>query len=117
MEPEAPAAQAYAHVASPVGAAEEAGPSEPIVPYPPPPAPELRAEVPEEPPATGPSLPEASAHVSAIPEVFEPVPGEGKDLAAELKAAEETVEEEVRAILTGVLDRLGAAHHRPFSRS
>jgi hypothetical protein len=39
------------------------------------------------------------------------------DLAAELKAAEEAAEAEVTAILTGVLDRLGAAHHRPFSRS
>ncbi|HEY1833576.1 MAG TPA: hypothetical protein VGG08_04005 [Solirubrobacteraceae bacterium] len=35
------------------------------------------------------------------------------DLAAELRAAEE----QVTAVLTGVLDRLGAAHHRPFSRS
>lgn len=35
------------------------------------------------------------------------------DLAAELRAAEE----EVTAMLTAVLDRLGAAHHRPFSRS
>jgi hypothetical protein len=24
--------------------------------------------------------------------------------------------EQVEAVLTGVLDRLGAAHHRPFSR-
>ncbi len=39
------------------------------------------------------------------------------DLAAELKAAEEAAEEEVTAILKSVLDRLGAAHHRPFSRS
>jgi hypothetical protein len=39
------------------------------------------------------------------------------DLAAELKAAEEAAEEEVRAILKSVLDRLGAAHHRPFSRA
>jgi hypothetical protein len=40
-----------------------------------------------------------------------------EDLAAELKAAEETAAEEVKAVLTGMLDRLGAAHHRPFSRS
>ncbi len=43
-------------------------------------------------------------------------PGEAEprvDPGAELKVAEE----EVRTILTGVLDRLGAAHHRPFSRS
>jgi hypothetical protein len=39
------------------------------------------------------------------------------DLAAELREAEEASTEEVRAVLTAVLDRLGAAHHRPFSRS
>ena len=40
-----------------------------------------------------------------------------KDIAAELQAAEESAAAEVTAILTGVLDRLGAAHHRPFSRA
>ena len=45
-----------------------------------------------------------------------------EDLAAELMAAEEIAAEQVSteqvtAVLTGVLDRLGAAHHRPFSRS
>jgi hypothetical protein len=39
------------------------------------------------------------------------------DMGAELKAAEEVAAEEVTAVLTGVLDRLGAAHHRPFSRA
>ncbi|HSZ05066.1 MAG TPA: hypothetical protein VK778_07685 [Solirubrobacteraceae bacterium] len=39
------------------------------------------------------------------------------DISAELMAAEEVAEEEVTAVLTAVLDRLGAAHHRPFSRS
>jgi hypothetical protein len=38
-------------------------------------------------------------------------------IAAELEQAEETAEEQVTAVLTGVLDRLGAAHHRPFSRA
>jgi hypothetical protein len=33
------------------------------------------------------------------------------------KLAEELAAEEVTAVLTGVLDRLGAAHHRPFSRA
>jgi hypothetical protein len=37
--------------------------------------------------------------------------------AAELERAEQAVEEQVTAVLTGVLDRLGAAHHRPFSRA
>jgi hypothetical protein len=44
------------------------------------------------------------------------------DISAELMAAEEVAAahvtaEEVTAVLTAVLDRLGAAHHRPFSRS
>jgi len=39
------------------------------------------------------------------------------DISAELKAAEEVAAEEVTAVLTAVLDRLGAAHHRPFSRA
>jgi len=36
---------------------------------------------------------------------------------AELQAAEEAAQDELAALLTAVLDRLGAAHHRPFSRS
>ena len=40
-----------------------------------------------------------------------------RDAAAELAAAEEVAVEQVAAVLSGVLDRLGAAHHRPFSRS
>jgi hypothetical protein len=39
------------------------------------------------------------------------------DISAEIEAAEEVAAEQVTAVLTGVLDRLGAAHHRPFSRS
>ncbi len=39
------------------------------------------------------------------------------DLSAELQAAEEVAVEQVTAVLSGVLDRLGAAHHRPFSRA
>jgi hypothetical protein len=43
------------------------------------------------------------------------------DISAELMAAEDVTAEEVTAevtaVLTAVLDRLGAAHHRPFSRS
>jgi hypothetical protein len=38
-------------------------------------------------------------------------------IEAELERAEEAAEEQVTAVLTGVLDRLGAAHHRPFSRA
>jgi hypothetical protein len=40
-----------------------------------------------------------------------------QDIAAELMAAEEVAAEEVTAVLAAVLDRLGAAHHRPFSRA
>ncbi len=39
------------------------------------------------------------------------------DISAELMAAEELGAEEVTKVLTAVLDRLGAAHHRPFSRA
>jgi hypothetical protein len=39
------------------------------------------------------------------------------DIAAELRAAEEAQTAAVTAVLTAALDRLGAAHHRPFSRS
>jgi len=39
------------------------------------------------------------------------------DVSADLKAAEEMTTEEVTAVLMAVLDRLGAAHHRPFSRA
>jgi len=39
------------------------------------------------------------------------------DIAAELAALEESMAAETIAVLTSVLDRLGAAHHRPFSRA
>jgi hypothetical protein len=38
------------------------------------------------------------------------------DLSAELASVEAQMAEETTELLTGVLDRLGAAHHRPFSR-
>jgi hypothetical protein len=38
------------------------------------------------------------------------------DLAAELASVEAQMAQETTELLTGVLDRLGAAHHRPFSR-
>jgi hypothetical protein len=55
--------------------------------------------------ATGEESPERAASEPAV------------DLAVELRQAEEAASEEVTAVLRGVLDRLGAAHHRPFSRS
>jgi hypothetical protein len=47
----------------------------------------------------------------------EEAPEDNHDISAELKAAEEIAAEHVTAVLTSVLDRLGAAHHRPFSRA
>jgi hypothetical protein len=38
------------------------------------------------------------------------------DLAAELASVEAQMTQETTELLTSVLDRLGAAHHRPFSR-
>ena len=38
------------------------------------------------------------------------------DISAELGASGETAEREVAAVLSAMLDRLGTAHHRPFSR-
>jgi hypothetical protein len=54
----------------------------------------------------------------ARPEAPEPelAAEERADLAAELAAVEQTMAEQDAALLTAVLDRLGAAHHRPFSR-
>jgi hypothetical protein len=56
--------------------------------------------------------PQPEPEPEPAPEVEETI-----DIAAELKAAEEIAAEQVTAVLTAVLDRLGAAHHRPFSRA
>jgi hypothetical protein len=48
----------------------------------------------------------------AQPEAVEPA----EDLASELESLEDQMAAETTELLTGVLDRLGAAHHRPFSR-
>jgi hypothetical protein len=50
--------------------------------------------------------------VAVEPEVLEPA----EDLAAELASVEAQMTAETTELLTSVLDRLGAAHHRPFSR-
>lgn len=44
-------------------------------------------------------------------------PSRAADLSGELEAAEEAVVAQDTALLIAVLDRLGAAHHRPFSRA
>ncbi|HEY2768563.1 MAG TPA: hypothetical protein VGI76_09910 [Solirubrobacteraceae bacterium] len=52
----------------------------------------------------------------AATEHAEPPAENRPDLAAELEAMEATIVEQDTALLSAVLDRLGAAHHRPFSR-
>jgi hypothetical protein len=74
------------------------------------PAPEEAAQPDSEPEAPAISATEPATATASEQE-------QPEDLAAELQLAEEVAAEEVTAILTAALDRLGAAHHRPFSRS
>ncbi len=123
-EPSAPAAP------TPVPAAAEPSASapttavpagaEPSAPTPPEPAQAATAD-----PEPVPTPPEPSAAETAQPE-SPPDPTTPPDLSSELRSAEEVpagdvkagpTEDQVKEILTGVLDRLGAAHHRPFSRA
>lgn len=62
--------------------------------------------------------PEIEVVALAVPEpIYPDPPSEPKvDLAAELASVEVQMTAETTELLTGVLDRLGAAHHRPFSR-
>jgi hypothetical protein len=75
------------------------------------------AELPEDEPAgdepTTPSEPSSDGTTSPT-DAARDEPANAPELAAELRAAEEI---EVTAVLTAALDRLGAAHHRPFSRA
>jgi hypothetical protein len=85
---------------------------------------------PEEPAASAEPALEPDAGVEATPEpdlAPEPAaeqppseePAAGPDIAAKPDIAAELaiLEAQTTAVLTGVLDRLGAAHHRPFSRA
>jgi hypothetical protein len=67
------------------------------------------------------ALPEPTHAATASAPARETPDGSIGGISAELMAAEEVSAEEVKAevtaVLTAVLDRLGAAHHRPFSRS
>jgi hypothetical protein len=87
------------------------------------PGPEAEAEPQSEPQATAEQQPQqpAEQHVPTAVEpsdADEPVEPEASSaLSEEIRAAEEVAVEQVTAVLTGVLDRLGEAHHRPFSRS
>ena len=69
-------------------------------------------------PTDSPIPPEETIEAREDPEREPPVSGDQEplDISAELRAAEEVTAEQVTAVLTTVLDRLGAAHHRPFSR-
>lgn len=63
--------------------------------------------------------PEPRAELEAEPETAaepEPAPEDRPDLAAELAGVEAEMVAQDAALLSAVLDRLGAAHHRPFSR-
>jgi len=81
---------------------------------------ELPGASPTRPPAAAPP-PGDSADETNGPLTHSPPPQprqcEEKDLSAELRAAEEAASEGDAAVLTAVLDSLGSAHHRPFSRS
>ncbi len=60
----------------------------------------------------GPPEPDAAPE----PEAQEPPLDLAAELAAELEQVEATMAEQDAELLGAVLDRLGAAHHRPFSR-
>lgn len=85
-------------------AAEIGGPSAPT-PLPTPPAP---TPVPDPPPMPEPPAPE--------PPLPAPTPLPPRDPDPEPAAAEVVPPLDVEGVLSGVLDTLGAAHHRPFSR-
>jgi hypothetical protein len=76
------------------------------------PEPELQPE--PEPAIEALALPEP-VYPDPPPKPVEPEPS--ADLAAELAQLEAQMQQENTELLTGVLDRLGAAHHRPFSRA
>jgi hypothetical protein len=67
--------------------------------------------------ATAEPAPEQSQAVQIDEPLLEVPEEESSDACAELRVAEEVAAEHLAAVLTAVLDRLGAAHHRPFSRA
>ena len=68
----------------------------------------------EQSPAVEPEPPEPDA--APEPGTQEPPLDLAAELAAELARVEATMAEQDAELLSAVLDRLGAAHHRPFSR-
>jgi hypothetical protein len=80
-----------------------------------------RTQLPAEPEPAAISEPAPVPEPSAVEEPPEPAE-EGhleqpSSISAELQATEDAVAEEVTEVLSAALDRLGAAHHRPFSRA
>jgi hypothetical protein len=61
------------------------------------------------------AAPDVEAEVAPARQAEPDQPNE--DLAAELAAAEEAIAAASTELLSAVLDRLGSAHHRPFSRA
>ncbi len=103
---------AAAEVEAEIVEVEPLAPIEPAEVVKPEPVTSLEPEVVEpEPDAT--LEPETKFEPEATLEPEQPQP----NLAAELAAAEELITDQTTAVLTAVLDRLGAAHHRPFSRA
>jgi hypothetical protein len=94
----------------PIVEAQPIGEPEPIIEA----EPEVLAGTEIAEPASAKPSPQETAPEDVAP--AEPVtvaPAPEPDISAELAE----LEEQTTAVLTGVLDRLGAAHHRPFSRS
>jgi hypothetical protein len=71
---------------------------------------------PEPEPLAPTSIEEGAAELAEAP-IEGATSAEPSDISAPMKPEEEVAAEQVTALLTDVLDRLGAAHHRPFSRA
>src|SRR5262249_62251382 len=106
--------------------ARASGPRPPEATALPPPAPPRGAEISVSEPQRVDPRPAEPTRVEA-PAGEAPAPGgpteqpagheEGGDSSVEHREAEEAIAQQTKALLTSVLDRLGAAHHRPFSRA
>jgi hypothetical protein len=83
-----------------------------FAPFEPAPEPELLAWAAHEPQQDAAPVPEPEPH-PVESQLAEPEPA---DIAGELATLEGQIAERDSALLTAALDRLGAAHHRPFSR-
>ena len=89
------------------------------VPIATPAAPPARPEPPPSPADTPAAALEETETTAPTPDVVAPasVAPPAPSISAELKAAEELAKDETASALSAVLDRLGSAHHRPFSRA